>query len=185
MIDGVYSDAPKSDEISLLGPAIREVKVLEYSEATLYGVRGSAGVIVINTTESKPKHSMNYKKSFAVKGKKNRELMIEYKSFEKLFNEKIDSLKEKLKQTIANNQIVKTDSILEQLAKTQFKKKLFTANFVLNYSNYEIAPYLALTEIGDMDILILDSIASNLSPEVKLSKYGKKFTQLMNSKKMI
>ena len=183
VIDGVYSDAPKSDEISLLGPAIREVKVLEYSEATLYGVRGSAGVIVINTTESKPKHSMNYKKSFAVKGKKNRELMIEYKSFEKLFNEKIDSLKEKLKQTIANNQIVKTDSILEQLAKTQFKNKLFTANFVLNYSNYEIAPYLALTEIGDMDILILDSIASNLSPEVKLSKYGKKFTQLMNSKK--
>ena len=78
---------------------------------------------------------------------------------------------------------MKTDSILEQLLKTQFKNKLFTANFVLNYSNYEIAPYLALTEIGDMDILILDSIASNLSPEVKLSKYGKKFTQLMNSKK--
>jgi hypothetical protein len=184
VIDGSPTDAFEGSEVTLFSHSIRKVKIIPpYSpEATLYGGRGSSGIIVLNTTLSGMDHSLNYKRSFVVKGKKNRELMIEYKSYEKRFKDKIDTLKSQLLSSLASNQIAKTDSIINEINKTESMSKLFTANFALKHSEHEIAPYLALTELSDMNSSILDSIESKLSPKVKSSKYGKKFTNALNSK---
>jgi len=46
-------------------------------------------------------------------------------------------------------------------------------NFALNNKDSEVAPYLALTEIYNAKINLLDTINNSLTPKVKASKYGK------------
>jgi vacuolar-type H+-ATPase catalytic subunit A/Vma1 len=63
--------------------------------------------------------------------------------------------------------------------KTDFKrmirrKYLFTANFALTNSGSEAAPYIALTELYDANIKLLDTINKSLSVKVKKSTYGKR-----------
>ena len=63
--------------------------------------------------------------------------------------------------------------------KTDFKrmirrKYLFTANFALTNSDSEAAPYIALTELYDANIKLLDTINKALSVKVRKSKYGKR-----------
>jgi hypothetical protein len=69
------------------------------------------------------------------------------------------------------------DSI--QKVKTDFKrmirrKYLFTANFALTHSESEAAPYIALTELYDANVKLLDTINKSLSIKVKKSTYGKR-----------
>jgi hypothetical protein len=70
-----------------------------------------------------------------------------------------------------------SDSI--EKVKTDFKrmirrKYLFTANFALTNSDSEAAPYIALTELYDANIKLLDTINKALSVKVRKSKYGKR-----------
>ena len=46
-----------------------------------------------------------------------------------------------------------------------------------------IAPYIALTEVSDANIKFLDTVASKLTEEVKVSKYGKLLINLINERK--
>lgn len=53
------------------------------------------------------------------------------------------------------------------------RKYLYTTNFAVTNANYEAAPYIALTELYDANIKLLDTINKVLSPKVKNSDYGK------------
>ena len=128
---------------------------------------------------------LNKKRSFNVKGKKNRELMIEYQKLESQFKLKMEQLKTQRKYAYENENKIRMDSFQKLIDNTISKSYLYTANFALTYSNHEIAPYLAYTKIGDANILLLDSIARTLSPKAKKSKYGKKFLALIGSRKTI
>ena len=46
-----------------------------------------------------------------------------------------------------------------------------------------IAPYIALTEVSDANIKFLDTVASKLTEEVKVSKYGKLLINLISQRK--
>mgnify|MGYP001170843027 CR=1 FL=1 len=185
VIDGNYFDVPPYNIVSF-APLIREVKVLKYAEAGTYGIRGSAGVIIINslhtlnmgdTTES------DIKRSYVVKGKKNRELMKEFQINEKKYIKKIDFLKSQLQISRDNYNPTRADSLEKELDNFIFRFYIYTSNFALNNCEYEIAPYLALTKISDIKISILDSIASKLSPNVSKSKYGKLFLDYLKSRR--
>ena len=52
-------------------------------------------------------------------------------------------------------------------------KYLYTTNFALRNADQEIAPYLALSELFDANIKLLDTINNSLSAPIKTSKYGK------------
>jgi hypothetical protein len=54
------------------------------------------------------------------------------------------------------------------------RKYLFTTNFALTNSDSEAAPYIALTELYDANIKLLDTINKSLSIEVKKSTYGRR-----------
>ena len=43
----------------------------------------------------------------------------------------------------------------------------------MNNKDYEIAPYLAVSEIFDANVKYLDTIYKSLEPKVRRSKYGK------------
>ena len=53
------------------------------------------------------------------------------------------------------------------------RKYLYTTNFAINNKDSEVSPYLALTEIYNARINLLDTINNSLTAKVKASKYGK------------
>ena len=76
------------------------------------------------------------------------------------------------------------DSILlvEKKIKGLIRRKyLYTTNFAINNSTYEVAPYIALTELVDANVKLLDTINKALSVEVKNSKYGKQLDKFIAS----
>ena len=181
VIDGVRTSRPPLS-VRTIANQIREVNVLKYSEASKYGSQGAAGVIEVNTVVSSNVLG-NYKRSFEVKGKRNIELMEEFKIFEKQFISKRDELNDKRKTFIEINDIERVDSIQKLLDVLQYKSYLFTANFAINNFDSEIAPYLAVKKIADAKIKILETIEEKLTENVKKSKYGKIFLELVENRK--
>ena len=181
VIDGVRMARPPMS-IRSLATQIREVNVLKYAKASKYGSQGVAGVIEINTVLSS-KNIGNYKRSFEVKGKRNIELMKEFNVYEERFMSERNKLEDKRKILIELNEFERVDSIQKLLDRLLFKSYLFTANFAINNSEQEIAPYLALKKIPDARIEILESIEKKLSDEVKKTRHGKSFQKLLNQRR--
>jgi len=125
----------------------------------------------------------NAKRSFNVKGKKNRQLMTEFQKFETQFKVRLEQLKNERKYAYENDNIIRMDSFQQLLDKTLLKSYLYTANFAIRNSDYEIAPYLAFIKISDANISLLNSIEEKLSPKVKKSRYGKKFIAFLESRR--
>ena len=126
---------------------------------------------------------MSYKKSFEVKGKKNIKLMENFQSYEKQFISRRDELKGKRSLLIELNEVEKVDSIQRLLETLELKSYLFTANFAINNSESEVAPYLALTKIADAKLPLLESIEEKLTEKVKNTKYGKRFIDYMEKRR--
>ena len=63
----------------------------------------------------------------------------------------------------------------EDYKKLVRRKTLYAANYVVSNANYEAAPYIALTELYNASIPLLDTVNSSFSDEIKNSTYGKRF----------
>jgi hypothetical protein len=181
VIDGVRMGTPPLS-IRSLAPQIREVNVLKFAGASKYGSQGAAGVIEIKTVLSS-KNIGNYKRSFELKGKRNIELMKEFNVYEERFMSERDKLEDKRKILIELNEFERVDSIQKLLDRLLLKSYLFTANFAINNSEQDIAPYLAIKKIPDARIEILEKIEKKLSDKVKETRYGKLFQKLLKKRK--
>jgi hypothetical protein len=53
------------------------------------------------------------------------------------------------------------------------RRYLYATNFAINHRDYDIAPYIALSDIYDINIKYLDTIQKSMSPKVSQSLYGK------------
>ncbi|MGB1404411.1 MAG: hypothetical protein ACPG6F_01985, partial [Flavobacteriaceae bacterium] len=146
-----------------------------------YGSRGAAGVIEINTSLNN-ESLVNYNRSFEIKGKRNRELIEEFKKYEKQFIAEGDKLRAEKKYFIELNDFEKSDSIENLIAVLQFKSYLFTANFAINNADYEVAPYLAVKKIPDARLEILETIKKELPDPIKKTKYGRLFLKLLENR---
>ena len=181
VVDGVYlNEAPVN--VRSLAYLIREVNVYKY-DTEKFGSRGAAGVIEIFTLSGFSESTGSYKRSFEVKGKENIKLMETFQSFEKQFLSRREELNDVRKILIQLNEPERVDSIQGLLESLTLKSYLFTANFAINNADFEIAPYLALTKISDAQLPILESIEEKLSPQVRKSKYGKRFIEFLENKK--
>lgn len=180
VIDGIRMGNPPGS-VRSLATQIREVNILKFAKASKYGSQGAAGVIEINTVLGS-KNTGNYKRSFEVKGKRNIELMKEFNIYEEQFMSQRNKLEDKRNILVELNEFERVDSIQKLLDALLFKSYLFTANFAINNSDQEIAPYLALKKIPDARIEILESIEKELSDEVKRSRYGKLFQKLLKQR---
>ena len=60
------------------------------------------------------------------------------------------------------------------------RKYLYTTNFALSNSDSEAAAYIALTELYDANIKLLDTINKKLSMDVKNSVYGKRLDKYIS-----
>ena len=123
----------------------------------------------------------NYIADAKVTGSKNQDLYYEYKKVDKRFqDESLTLIEKKFKAMKSKNEIELNGIIAKQ--ETNIKRKyLYATNFAINNKDYEVAPYIALSEMYYINLIYLDTIHKSLSPKVVQSLYGKKLTEYIAS----
>lgn len=117
-----------------------------------------------------------------ITGSKNHKLYEDYKKIISQFNnQQLELVKEEImakkdKKDISAEIQKKNDAILK-------RKYLYSANYTLTNATYEVAPYIALTDIYDINTKYLDTIQKSMSKKVAQSKYGKKLTAYVIKRK--
>ncbi len=126
------------------------------------------GITEINTSLE------NFVYGAKIKGSKQQEVLEEYLTMMSKFNDKnLELIKENFDASVANDTALanKTKKMHDGLLR---RKYLYTVNFAINNKDSEVAPYLALTELYNANIKLLDTINNSLIPPIKSSLYGKK-----------
>lgn len=116
----------------------------------------------------------NLAKKTKIKGSKNQELLEKYQSYITEFNNlRLNYLKAKFDAYKAKDSflIKAAEKNIERVNKRQYR---YTLNYCFNHANYDIAPYLTLTNLYDLSPKYLDTIIHKMPDSIKKSKYGKK-----------
>lgn len=118
-----------------------------------------------------------------VSGSENQKIYEKYLKIKSNLNdENLDLLEKELKNNITKDASVAED-INNKRDKLTVRKYLYTANFALVNPKYEVSPYIALTEIPDANLKLLDTINKTLSPKVAKSKYGKRLGEWIKERR--
>lgn len=114
-----------------------------------------------------------------VSGSENQALLDEYYEMETKFNnQNLDLIKEEFEARKVG--VEDSIALVEQKMRNWTRKRyLYTTNFAVTHGDYVVAPYLALTELENANVKLLDTIQKSLSPEVKASKYGKQLERFI------
>ncbi len=123
----------------------------------------------------------NYLNDAKVTGSKNNDLYEEYKKINSRFTEENLTLIEQKFKAIKSKNTKAIDSLGAKQDSNLKRKYLFATNFAINNKDHEIAPYIALSEIYDINIKYLDTIQKSMTPKVAQSLYGKKLTEYIAS----
>lgn len=110
--------------------------------------------------------------SAKITGSENQLKLDEHNEMAKKFTGKqLDLFKEKFDAQKANDTALLSKLLKEE--KNLIKRKYYyTTNFAVTNSDFETAPYLALTELYNANVKLLDTINNSLTAKIKKSKYG-------------
>jgi hypothetical protein len=118
-----------------------------------------------------------------ITGSKNQALYDEYKKVVSRFVDQDLDLIEKRINALKNNKIEEAARIEEEQKGILKRKYLYTTNFAVNHGDYEVAPYVALAEIYDINLNYMDTIQKSMTPKVAKSLYGKKLNVFIAARK--
>ena len=138
---------------------------------------GEKGTIEINTLLK------TFESSAEIIGSKNQELLQEHIAFKRKFNDQNLELLQEFYQAQSEGEKEKADSLEKKLNNLIRRRYLYTINFAVQHTDQNIAPYLALTEVFDANLSLLDSIAVEMTSEVRGSKYGKEFIEFLEQRR--
>lgn len=119
----------------------------------------------------------NFLSSAKITGSKNQELYEEYQKINVRFRDENLSMVESKFKALKRQDQKAIDSIDAKQQSNIKRKYLYATNFAINNKDHEIAPYIALAEIYDINIKFLDTIQKSMTPKVAQSLYGKKLTK--------
>lgn len=129
---------------------------------------GEPGLITINTSWN------TFDLNAEIEGSKTQKKLEEYQKTMSRFNMKnLELIQNAANQEMALDS-VQLDSMQRLSNKNIQRGYAFALNFALSNKDSYIAPYIALNEVADANVIYLDSIYNSLTPEVVDSKYGKK-----------
>jgi hypothetical protein len=118
-----------------------------------------------------------------ITGSKNHDLYEEYKKVKSRYTD------QQLELSVAKFNAMKdgkpfseeeNNKKIEDLLK---RKYLYAINFAVNHRDYEVAPYIALSEISNASTRFLDTIHNVLTPKVAKSKYGSMLSKFLEERK--
>ena len=120
-----------------------------------------------------------------ITGSKNHDLYMDYQKIGRKFNEQQLSLTNLKFLSMKTKNQAKYDSI--QLVQDNIirRKYLYAVNFIINNKDFEVAPYVALTEIPNVSLKYMDTIQKAMVPKIKNSMYGKKLSTLIAQRKLL
>lgn len=147
------------------------------NDTNLISFFADKGITEINTSIK------NFIFDTTIKGSKQQTALSEYREMmSKYTNKNLDLIKQSFEAQKDKNSS-KSDSITNVYNRYLKSKYLYTVNFALKNKDNEIAPYLAITEINNINIKYLDTINNMLPTEIKMSKYGKELQELIDKRK--
>ncbi|MGA9270345.1 MAG: DUF4369 domain-containing protein [Lutimonas sp.] len=116
-----------------------------------------------------------------ISGSENQARLDKYYEMVTKFNDQnLDLIKEEFEARKKGS--VDSIAAVEKKMKNWTRRKyLYTTNFAVNNGSFEVSPYIALTELTDANVALLDTINSSLSEQVKDSKYGKQLDRFITS----
>lgn len=118
-----------------------------------------------------------------ITGSENQKLYEEYKKATSRFtNEQLELLSEEIRAK-RFNRLKDYDSLVKQKETVLKRKYLYTVNFALNHKDKEIAPYVILSEIANVNTKFLDTVNNALTPQIAKSKYGKLLHEWVTERK--
>ena len=118
-----------------------------------------------------------------ITGSENQAILDKYNAISKKFqNQRLEFIKKDFDAKKAKDQdlIKKLEVDYNRLLR---RRVLYTTNFAITNANYEAAPYIALTEMYNASIKMLDTVNLSLTPKVKRSLYGKRFQEYLDAVK--
>ncbi|MGK0386646.1 MAG: hypothetical protein ACI849_001264 [Patiriisocius sp.] len=157
-----FSETVSSPELYFLSLKIQNIE----QEVGAIPFFAEAGDITINTTLD------NFLENAVIRGSKNQEKYAEYKILIQRYTNKNRELTALLIQAAQEKNLNRVDSIDQLQKRVLTSSYLATVNYALNNSDYEIAPFLALSEIYNANAKYLDTIYKTLTPRIKTSIYG-------------
>lgn len=127
---------------------------------------GEKGEIFITSKISK------FATSAKITGSVNQGLLDEHKAMAQKFNGKqLDLVVEKFEAQKINDTALFSKLLKDEQSLIR-RKYYYSTNFAVVNAEHEVAPYIALTELYNANIRLLDTINNSLSQKVKTSKYG-------------
>lgn len=152
--------------------------------------RGVSNSVDNNITFFAEKGKMNIETSLdfftadaKISGSKNQELYDEYRKVISRYVDQDLTLIQKKLMAYKENKVDEMNKIEQQQKSILKSKYLYTTNFAVNNGGYEVAPYVALAEIYDINLKYLDTIQKSMSPKVAKSLYGKKLNDFYAARK--
>ena len=118
-----------------------------------------------------------------ITGSKNQELYDEYQKVVSRFVDQDLTLIEKKYNAIIAKKTEEVNKIEEQQKGVLKRKYLYTTNFAVNHADYEVAPYVTLAEIYDINLKFMDTIQKSMTPKVSKSMYGKRLNDFITARK--
>jgi hypothetical protein len=118
-----------------------------------------------------------------IKGSKNQEILDKFQEINNKFtNQRLDFIKRDVEARQAKDEelVKQLEADYKRMVRRRF---LFATNFSITNADSEVAPYIALTELFDANIQLLDTINNSLSEKVKNSDYGKRLNKFVTDVK--
>ena len=166
-----------TESINLIAYSYGLNNISEGDEIVISGMEHHANIVPWQVLCAKKKAVLK-----VIPVKNNGELIIEeYKKINTRFTDENLTLIEKRFNAIKNKDTKAADSLSAKQDSNTKRKYLFATNFALNNRDFEVAPYIALSEIYDINVKYLDTIQKSMSPKVAKSLYGKKLTEYVTS----
>lgn len=136
---------------------------------------GEKGTITINDNVE------NFGLKSEITGSKNQEILDQFNKVRSRFQtERLEFIKKDFDAKRADDKelIEKLERDYNRLIK---RRVLYTTNFAITNADFEVAPYIALTEMYDASLKMLDTVNASLSPRIKESEYGKRFQEYLDN----
>ena len=115
-----------------------------------------------------------------ISGSKNQEILDKFWAVSKKFQaQRLEFIKKDFDAKKANDKEL-IEKLQDDYKKLTKKRVLYTSNFIISNANSEAASYIALTELYDASLKILDTVNTRFTPEVKNSIYGKRYQEYLD-----
>ena len=157
-----FSEIIESPELYFLSLKIQNID----KEVGAIAFFAEPGDISINTKLN------NFLENAVITGSENQKKYTQYKTLIKRYTDKNKNLTQLLISAAKDKNMKAIDSIDKLQKRVLTSSYLATVNYALNNKDYEIAPFLALSEIYNANTKYLDTIYNTLTPKIKASTYG-------------